>query len=290
MLNNDLHLSDEDLLLLADGELSKRRIAPARSHLTACWACRARMTEIERTISAFTRLHQANDTPLPSADGSRALLRARLAELSVVSQPQRWRLLLRMDVCASVGVCVTLVFLVVGLGFWGTHRSRPQPNLDTMLAGLDVKPIPNRSLTPGAIRPVTMSDVCAARQDNAVHVIPISLQRKVFQEYGIANAEPKDYELDYLITPELGGAEDPRNLWPEPHTSTVWNSHVKDELESRLHQLVCDGSLDLVTAQHDIATDWIAAYKKYFHTDRPSPNYSGLTLIIQRYVTAHNPV
>ena len=30
-----------------------------------------------------------------------------------------------------------------------------------------------------------------------------------------------------------------------------------------------EGKLDLATAQRDIATDWIAAYKNYFHTDRP---------------------
>jgi hypothetical protein len=29
--------------------------------------------------------------------------------------------------------------------------------------------------------------------------------------------------------------------------------------------------LDLNMAQRDIATDWIAAYKKYFHTDTPGP-------------------
>jgi len=33
--------------------------------------------------------------------------------------------------------------------------------------------------------------------------------------------------------------------------------------------MVCSGKLDLSTAQRDIATDWIAACKKYFHTDRP---------------------
>jgi hypothetical protein len=33
--------------------------------------------------------------------------------------------------------------------------------------------------------------------------------------------------------------------------------------------MVCTGKLDLSTAQRDIATDWIAAYKKYFHTDKP---------------------
>jgi hypothetical protein len=47
------------------------------------------------------------------------------------------------------------------------------------------------------------------------------------------------------------------------------NAHVKDTLKERLHQLVCSGRLDLSTAQRDIATDWIAAFKKYFHTERP---------------------
>jgi len=282
MSNNDLHLSDQDLLLLADGELSKQQVVRARSHLTTCWPCRTRMTEIERTIADFTRLHQAVDSRLPSAAGPRALLKARLAELAAESQPQRRPLLLRFEFIGSIGACATAVLLVAILGIWSTHRNRPQANWGTKFAGFDVAPVPNRSLTPGATRPVTKSDVCATRQDNAIQIIPISLQRKIFQEYGMANAEPRDFELDYLITPELGGAADPRNLWPEPHSATVWNSYVKDDLETRLHQLVCDGSLDLVTAQHDIATDWIAAYKKYFHTDMPSTIHSGLSLIPHR--------
>lgn len=83
------------------------------------------------------------------------------------------------------------------------------------------------------------------------------------------NPRADDYEIDYLIAPGLGGAEDIQNLWPEPYTSQTWNARVKDALEERLHELVCTGKLDLPTAQRDIATDWIAAYKKYFHTDRP---------------------
>ena len=49
----------------------------------------------------------------------------------------------------------------------------------------------------------------------------------------------------------------------------MWNARVKDELERLLPNLVCAGTLPLATAQRDMATDWIAAYKKYFHTDRP---------------------
>ena len=54
-----------------------------------------------------------------------------------------------------------------------------------------------------------------------------------------------------------------------PNSSAVWNARVKDALEDRLHDLVCDGRLDLATAQRDISSDWIAAYKKYFETDEP---------------------
>jgi hypothetical protein len=44
---------------------------------------------------------------------------------------------------------------------------------------------------------------------------------------------------------------------------------VKDALEDRLREMVCDGTLDLSEAQREIAGNWIGAYKKYFHTDRP---------------------
>jgi hypothetical protein len=47
---------------------------------------------------------------------------------------------------------------------------------------------------------------------------------------------------------------------------------VKDQLETLLPEMVCEGSLPLQTAQRDIAADWIAAYKKYFHTDVPLPS------------------
>ena len=51
-------------------------------------------------------------------------------------------------------------------------------------------------------------------------------------------------------------------------------SRCPPEWQVRLKQAIAeaqsgDGQLDLATAQHDIATDWIAAYKKYFNSSRP---------------------
>jgi hypothetical protein len=100
-------------------------------------------------------------------------------------------------------------------------------------------------------------------------LIPAARAQQAFDAYRVTDRSPNRYEVDYLITPELGGLEDIRNVWPEPYTGTVWNSHVKDALEDYLHQLVCGRTLDLATAQHEIATDWVSAYKKYFRTSQP---------------------
>jgi hypothetical protein len=60
----------------------------------------------------------------------------------------------------------------------------------------------------------------------------------------------------------------------------VWSAPVKDQLEDRLRRMVCRGDVALGTAQRDISTDWIAAYRKYFHADQPvstdSPSASAL--------------
>jgi hypothetical protein len=85
----------------------------------------------------------------------------------------------------------------------------------------------------------------------------------------VNNSRSNQYQIDYLINPQLGGTNDVRNLWPQPYASTVWNAYVKDALEDRLHEMVCKQQIDLASAQNAIATDWISAYKKYFHTSEP---------------------
>jgi len=92
---------------------------------------------------------------------------------------------------------------------------------------------------------------------------------------------PDEYELDYLITPQLGGSPDPRNLWPQRYGARVWNASVKDQLEDLLPRLVCEGRVDLRTAQKDIAADWVSAYRKYFKTAaplRPSTAFASLAV------------
>ena len=127
---------------------------------------------------------------------------------------------------------------------------------------------PDPRLTPGVTLLVSRPALCAQPNPNN-KAVPAALQRKVFAEYGIAGAPSRAYEVDYLVTPALGGADDIHNLWPHSYSATIWNAQVKDALEDRLHEMVCTGSLELRDAQQEIAADWIAAYRKYFQTDQP---------------------
>lgn len=87
------------------------------------------------------------------------------------------------------------------------------------------------------------------------------------------SANPACYEEDHLISLELGGHPTSRaNLWAEPWFG-AWNARVKDTLETRLHRMVCDGTLSLEAAQQAVATDWVAAYQRYIaHAPMPPRN------------------
>ncbi len=130
--------------------------------------------------------------------------------------------------------------------------------------------LPDKALTPGVIRTIKLADVCSEQEEDFDPVVSDSMKRAIFQEYGVSGTKAGDYQVDYLINPQLGGTADVRNLWPEPYGPTVWNAHAKDALEDRLHRMVCYEQSDLASAQKEIATDWITAYKKYFHVESPT--------------------
>ncbi len=130
-------------------------------------------------------------------------------------------------------------------------------------------PAPDARLTPGATVAVTLAQVCSAPAGEETRVVPASVARQVFLKYGIHNPKPRAYEVDYLITPALGGSDDIDNLWPQPYSESIWNAHVKDALEDHLRRQVCAGTLALAVAQRELSTDWVAAYKRHFATNRP---------------------
>jgi hypothetical protein len=136
--------------------------------------------------------------------------------------------------------------------------------------------LPDPVKTPGATFPVTAADICVPGYARKVRNVPSSVKRKVYESYGITQRRPGQYEVDHLISLQLGGSNSAKNLWPESYVTEPWNAHVKDALENELHRLVCKGELDLPTAQREIAGDWIGAYRNRFHTVQPLPKHDAI--------------
>jgi anti-sigma factor RsiW len=115
MSRNRWHISDEELVLAADGELKDRRAAQIRRHLMACWKCRERIAQMESAVVDFVQASQSDGPDLPSIEGPRALLRARLAALS--TQPVRgrwWQRLFAQGALAYALAAVVLMAAIAG--------------------------------------------------------------------------------------------------------------------------------------------------------------------------------
>jgi anti-sigma factor RsiW len=267
------HIDDERLLLLLDGELTASAELEVRDHIEVCQQCSDRLAGLENSLKEFSAAYrQQREAELPAIEMSREAFKAKLAALVAEAkkndQPQSaWPEAFAFRAAAVFAGVAVIAFLLV------TLRTFSPGNRSRAIASLTLDE-PDIRLTPGATMPVSTQQVCEGDAEKLVPAISVSLKQKVFALYGVTPPQPDAYEVDYLITPELGGATDIRNLWPEPYHNTVWNAHVKDQLEDRLHSMVCHGDVDLATAQRDISSDWIGAYRKYFHTNTPLSDIS----------------
>jgi hypothetical protein len=130
------------------------------------------------------------------------------------------------------------------------------------------QPLPDSTCTPGVVSAaVTQANldatICRSGYSSSVRA-PESETESFKKKIMVSYAEPgslSDYELDHLVSLELGGSNDAGNLWPElnDHPSGAINS--KDLVENALHSAVCDRAVTLAEAQNAIATDWTTALK-----------------------------
>jgi len=267
MNQSEQHPTDAQLLSLVDGELLPPRAVEIRDHLDACLECSARLAQMENTAGAFARAYRTpSRATLPDASISRARLQSQMAREEDNSS-RSWPVRLRKSFSVpALWPAAALVIACVGLLVY-QDRGLVNPSKALIDGGSGAPLVPDSTLTPGAVAPVSLNQICMDSEPVEQKPSP-AIQRAVFHEYRMDGAPPQEFEVDHLITPGLGGTDDIRNLWPESYSSQ-WNAHVKDELEDHLHDLVCQRKLDLHTAQRDMATNWISAYKKYFGTDRP---------------------
>ena len=133
--------------------------------------------------------------------------------------------------------------------------------------------LPNTKVTPGAVNPnVTQANIrttiCVSGWTATVRP-PVSYTNKLkFDQlnsgYNLGgDLNMKDYEEDHIVPLEVGGnPTSPLNLFPEPRHIKL-SAYLKDQLENRIHRLVCSGELTLKAGQAVFLTNWEKGYSKY---------------------------
>jgi len=125
--------------------------------------------------------------------------------------------------------------------------------------------LPDKNLTGGSVRSGDRDAACGHAKENRGRM-NAGRRDEILRRYGLPPGMHPDYEIDHLIPLCLGGSDDPSNLWAQPRRSIeeTWNAEAKDRLERLMCNMVCDGQIDIGTAQEAFATDWIAAYHTYY--------------------------
>lgn len=137
----------------------------------------------------------------------------------------------------------------------GSCHARNDTSVTTVLQDPSCTP---GSLNPAVTQATIKTTICQSGYTATIRP-PVSvtdpLKLRLMASYSYHDS-PSRYELDHLISLELGGAPlDAKNLWPELGSSP----NPKDKVENTLHSMVCSGKIALADAQHRISTDWTTA-------------------------------
>jgi len=160
----------------------------------------------------------------------------------------------------SIGFCTLILILGLAVQSSSFATSR-DPGLQNLL------------VTPGAVNPSVSqsniySTICVSGYTTTIRP-PVSYTNRLkysqldsgYNYRGDTSAH--DYEEDHLVPLEVGGnPSSVKNLWPQPWLVT-WNAGKKDQLENKIHSLVCSGALTLAEGQKVFMINWILGYQKY---------------------------
>ena len=259
-MNGHEHVGDADLLLVIDRELPASRLESVDAHLAQCASCRQRLADFESVDAGVDGLAADGRTavsPIPQ------LSRVRLsgAMRAAHAEPVPWWI----RAGHVIGAPATLVPVTAVVALAALVLVAVVPRERSGAGG--ATHLPDASLTPGVVSSLTAAELCDGARPS--RTVTLASRDAVLRSYQMEQVSADLFELDALVTPELGGTTDPGNLWPQRYAAPVWNASVKDQLEELLPDLVCSQQLTLADAQREIATDWIAAYKKFFRTDVP---------------------
>lgn len=120
--------------------------------------------------------------------------------------------------------------------------------------------LPDSACTPGAVfAAATKEQICTLGYSKSARNVSTKVKDQVFAEYGVLTHGPGEYEVDHLVSLELGGSNDIANLWPESAVPKP-GFHEKDVVENYLHDQLCNGAMSLQQVQAQIGKNWLQVY------------------------------
>ena len=126
--------------------------------------------------------------------------------------------------------------------------------------------LPDRRCSPGAYySKLTKGVICSPSfHTGAIRDVPQSEKFAVEREYGkAASYYGRSVEIDHIVPLELGGSNSIANLYFEPEAARPTIT-PRTNSRTRLHDMVCSGSITLRRAQRQIATNWKTLYRNVF--------------------------
>jgi hypothetical protein len=134
--------------------------------------------------------------------------------------------------------------------------SVPSYGVRTKTSGCFDGVLPAPACSPGAVLTTDVPTVCTVGYTKTVRNVPTSEKEAVFAEYGIPYSEHSNYEVDHIISLEIGGSNDISNLYPESYLISD-GARVKDVFENYLHRQVCSNAMTIQEAQREISSNWL---------------------------------
>ncbi len=147
-----------------------------------------------------------------------------------------------------VGLMKTVMLLILSLSVPAAAQYRKASN-GMALPG---------AATPGITRKVTVDQLCNPNFHTAsVRDVTEAEKKQVCAVYAAKDCPGAAYEIDHLVSLEIGGDNVAANLWPQP----IAQARHKDVIENQLHRFVCSAPRDqremrLHQAQDCIKRDW----------------------------------
>jgi hypothetical protein len=178
---------------------------------------------------------------------------------------------------SSSGV-FTIFILVIILTLFVYNNTKPKPT--KIIAGVNTingqdtsqfvarGVLPNPELTPGDVLNSTTEEICVPGYAGNNRNVSTALKKEVYKAYNVPYPQPTgSIEVDHLISLQLGGSNDFKNLWPQKESANP-GFREKDKVETYLHKQLCSGQKSLQEVQSVIAKDWTVAYREYLSIKR----------------------